>query len=136
MNAIPNMIDPRTKPVGIKMYLNEVQSRHLFMLNMCYSAVTPIIKETGLKKVVVLSPNDSLPLGVKQIKALKDHQDKKKGELPNIKYNDIFLSWSTFIRGGRKTIYVPTAPYRENTTACIVHTGGTTGTPKGVETYE
>lgn len=133
MNAIPNMIDPRTKPVGIKMYLNEVQSRHLFMLNMCYSAVTPIIKETGLKKVVVLSPNDSLPLGVKQIKALKDHQDKKKGELPNIKYNDIFLSWSTFIRGGRKTIYVPTAPYRENTTACIVHTGGTTGTPKGVE---
>ena len=133
MNAIPNMIDPRTKPVGIKMYLDEVKSRHLFMLNMCYSAVTPILDQTSLDKVVVLSPNDSLPFGVKQIKALKDRQEKKQGTLPTIEYNDKFLSWSTFLRAGRKVKYVPHAPYRENTTACIVHTGGTTGTPKGVE---
>ena len=133
MNAIPNMIDPRTKPVGIKMYLDEVKSQHLFMLNLCYPAVKEIIDQTTVEKVVVLSPNDSLPFGVKQIKAWKDRQEIKEGKQPVITYDDTFISWSNFIREGRKVKEVPHIPYKEDTTACIVHTGGTTGVPKGVE---
>ena len=126
MNAIPNMIDPRTKPVGIKMYLDEVKSQHLFMLNSCYPAVKEIIDQTTVEKVVVLSPNDSLPFGVKQIKAWKGRQEIKEGKQPVITYDDTFISWSNFIREGRKVKEVPHIPYKEDTTACIVHTGGTT----------
>lgn len=132
MNAIPNMIDPRTTAVGVRNYLNEVRSKHVLMLNLCQDIVSKALEGTEVEKVVVMSPNDSLPIGVKQLKSLKDYMDRKKGLMPEVTYNDTFISWQDFMKQGREVKEVPLVSYKENHPACIVHTGGTTGDPKGV----
>ncbi len=132
MNAIPNMIDPRTTKIGVTDYLNEVHSKYMLMLNLCYDVVKNAIPKTEIEKVVVLSPNDSLPFGLKQAKNLKDYVDQKKGAIPSVKYDDTFINWHNFIKAGRDISKVEDAEFKANQPACIVHTGGTTGTPKGV----
>lgn len=132
MNAIPNMIDPRTTAVGVRKYLNEVHSKHLLMLNLCQEVVKKSLEGTQVEKVIVMSPNDSLPIGLKELKGIKDYMEKKKGLMPNVFYNDTFISWHDFIKQGRKVKDVSQRDYIENHPACIVHTGGTTGDPKGV----
>lgn len=132
MNAIPNMIDPRTKAIGVRDYLNEVHSRHMLMLNVCYEAVADAVKDTEVEHVVVLSPNDSLPFGLKQAKMIKDYIDCKKGVIPQIHYDRTFISWNEFMKDGREVARVDSPCFKENHPACIVHTGGTTGIPKGV----
>ena len=132
MNAIPNMVDPRTREEGLTHYLKETNSKYLLMLNLCYPIVKNVISKTSLEKIVVLSPNDSLPFGLKEIKGIKDYIDIRKGNLPNINYGENFISWVNFMKDGRVITDVPKTEYKENTTACIVRTGGTTGIPKGV----
>lgn len=132
LNAIPNMIDPRTTSVGVANYLNEVNSKYLLMLNLCQGVVSKAINDTNVEKVIVMSPNDSLPIGTKQIKGIKDYLEIKKGILLKTNYDDTFISWNDFMKQGRKVKEVPKTSYKENTPACIVHTGGTTGNPKGV----
>lgn len=132
MSAIPNMIDPRTTAAGVRNYLNEVSSKHLLMLNLCHDVVRKAIEGTSVEKVVVLSPNDSLPLGLKQLKGINDYMEIQKGLMPSVTYDDTFISWHDFMKLGRYVKKVPTYYFSDNYPACIVHTGGTTGDPKGV----
>ena len=79
LNAVPNMIDPRTTSVGVNKYLKEVNSKYLLMLNLCQGVVMESLEGTNVEKVVVMSPNDSLPIGLKQLKGLKDYLEIRKG---------------------------------------------------------
>lgn len=132
MRAIPNMIDPRTTAVGVRKYLNEVESKYMLMLNLCHDVVRKAIDGTNVEKVVVLSPNDSLPFGLKQLKGIKDYASKQKGLMPIVTYDDNFISWNDFMKAGRDIKRAPSYRFKKNYPACIVHTGGTTGDPKGV----
>ena len=132
LNAVPNMIDPRTTSVGVNKYLKEVNSKYLLMLNLCQGVVMESLEGTNVEKVVVMSPNDSLPIGLKQLKGLKDYLEIRKGIASKIIYNDMFISWNDFMKQGRSVSHIPEYSYLEDFPACIVHTGGTTGDPKGV----
>lgn len=133
LNAIPNMIDPRTTSVGLRKYLNEVNSKYLLALNLCHEVVVSAIVGTDVEKIVELNPNDSLPFGLRELKGIKDRQDMKNGLMPSVNYDDgNFIRWHDFMKQGRSVKKVPMHKYVENTPACIVHTGGTTGDPKGV----
>ena len=132
LNAIPNMIDPRTTSVGVNKYLKEVNSKYLLMLNLCQGVVKESLEGTCVEKVVVMSPNDSLPLGLKQLKGMKDYLEIRKGIAPKITFDDMFISWNDFMKQGRSVTNIPCPEYLEDYPACIVHTGGTTGDPKGV----
>ena len=54
IGAIPNMIDPRTKPLGMKQYLQEVNSKYLITLDKCYPVFESILKDTNIEKIIAI----------------------------------------------------------------------------------
>lgn len=123
LGAIPNMVDPRTSAEGIKEYIEEVNAKYVFCIDAAYSKIEKAIEGTTVEKVIIVSPADSLP-GFK--KALyKVFKEKKQI------YSSKCLMWKNFIKQGIGRI-TNKVKYKENSCCVIVHTGGTTGMPKGV----
>ncbi len=133
IGAVANMIDPRTDTETINHYINETNSKLLFVVDKALPKFINIKKNTTVEKVVELSPADSLPfvlnLGYKAKKMIEDH---KSGidKLPKIK--DL-VKWFDFAKSGTKYQGKEEYPtYVKHTPMVIVHTGGTSGKPKGV----
>ncbi len=126
LGVIPNMVDPRTSVEGIHEYIKEVNAKVVLTINVTYSKIESAIVGTNVKEIIVLSPEDSLPT-VKKI--LLTTVNKLKSS--NSKLNKISMLWNQFIIKGKDTVFCDMS-YEKDTCCVIVHTGGTTGTPKGV----
>lgn len=132
IGAISNMIDPRTSSEGIEEYINEAESKLLIIIDAAYDKVKKL-KNTTIEKIVTVSPADSLPLGLNLgYKAKKFIENLKKKEKDTIKNTNKIL-WKDFLEKGKS---IKNNINYENlsgdTPVVIVHTGGTTGFPKGV----
>lgn len=123
LGAISNMVDLRLTPEAIKEYLLEAESELLITLDLCYPAIKKIIDQTKVKKVIVVSATSGAPLPIKALAAIKGRV--------RIPYGDTYIKWATLL-SKNKLEAVKTIPYKENRAAVMVHTGGTTGVPKGV----
>lgn len=122
IGAISNMVDPRTSAEGIRNYIQESNSKIVLALDVAFDKVAQAVKDTSIEKIIIVSPADSLR-GVKRWGYLLTKTSQKKG--------DKCISWKDFITCGRN-LSVKAYPYLANQCCVIVHTGGTTGTPKGV----
>lgn len=124
IGAIPNMIDPRTGSTGLKAYISETKSKVLLALDICHESVKGVLDEANLEHVIFLSVADSLPFPLKQLMQFKNRNI-------GLRENSLVYAWSKFINDGicENPRY---SLYKHNQPAIIVHTGGTTGTPKGV----
>lgn len=133
LGAVANNIDPRTNAKRILDNLNKVGSDYLIMLDIAYPKIDTIIRESNVKKVICNSYMDFFPALYKPIfkKGLSKKLKSKGLKLPNIKYDDLYISWDSFIKLGKDTI-AHEAEYIPNMPAAMVLTGGTTGTPKSV----
>lgn len=127
IGAVANMIHPLSSEVEIKNYLNEVNSKAMVMIDICFNKVKSIINETSINHCIVVSPSDSMPPLLK-IGYSYLNRDKK------IDYSndERFLPWDSFIKNGKKYNGVSEETWQNNEMAVILHTGGSTGTPKGV----
>ena len=125
LNAVSNLIDPRTSADGIKKYIKEAESKivinkDIFSPNLkeaiennAISIVNYSLKDSATKMPFVLG-GISLVTGIySDILAKKDKRF--------IKYNGF---------ESQDVLKMPN--YQENQPLTIVHTGGTTGMPKGV----
>ncbi len=128
IGAVSNMIHPLKSKNEIKNYLNEVNSKYMILLDSNYSKVNEIIDETLLEKVIVASPKDSMPfiMGLAYYNQTLKNEPFYKEQIDN-KY----IKWADFIKNGKNEKIVKNE-YKENELAVIIHTGGTTGTSKGV----
>lgn len=125
IGAISNMIDPRTNESGTREYLNEVKSKVLVIADNIYPNVKNIISSDDmLENVIVVNPTDSLPIAMRLLSKLKP-------TLTDFS-NSKIISWNDFIKNGRKQNKIIEAVYEKDLPISIVHTGGTTGFPKGV----
>jgi len=126
LGVIPNMVDPRTSTEGIREYIREVDAKVVLTLDVAYPKIKKAIIGTNVDRVIVTSPADSLPT-VK--KALFMLSEKIKGN--TYRFADNCVVWQRFVENGRLT--TPNdVPYEKDSCCVIVHTGGTTGLPKGV----
>ena len=123
LGAVANMTDPRTSIDGLREYLNEVKSKYVVCIDVAYPKIVEAVKGTSVEKIIVISPADSLSLAKKA--AYKMFKAQK------LDSNSNTLTWKEFISDGKNESFVP-VPYQPNKCCAIVHTGGTTGTPKGV----
>ena len=123
IGATLNLVDPRYSPEGIHDYIQEVSSRLLICLNVVYDRCEQAAKRTTVERVVVLSPADSLPLGL-AIGYKAANPDRNR-------YHSNVLNWKKFIAGGADAS-TSAEPYDPEHACVVVHTGGTTGSPKGV----
>lgn len=126
IGAISNMVDPRTSPEGIHEYICEVDAEVVLTLDIAYPKIEKAVAGTNVRKIIVTSPVDSLS-GIK--KRLYAISNRIKG--PKTTYGELCQTWSSFIFDGSSV--TPTIePYTRDSCCVIVHTGGTTGLPKGV----
>ncbi len=127
IGAVSNILHPLSAQEEIKKHINRVNSKILLCVDICCEKISNIIDETSLEKVIVASPGNSMPsimktlYSLKCIKAFKyDKSDKR------------YLSWNEF---AKKSMYVNEYCPKgtENSeVAIILHSGGTTGTPKDI----
>ncbi len=130
IGAIANMVDPRTSKEGIEDYLNEVQSNLFFIVDVAFPKVYDIKKTTSVKDIVTISPSDSLPFGLSLGYKAKETIENFKNKDKKIKNDSI--NWKDFYKGGIEPGRFIYPEYEKDTPVVIVHTGGTTGKPKGV----
>ncbi len=124
LGAIANMVDPRTSAEGMEHYIQEVDSRLVITIDVAIQKVRKAIEDTNVQNVIVISPYNSLPTVKKMVVNMMGMLKGKKNELP-----EKFLTWNDFFKLTAEPFY---PAYRKDTCCVIVHTGGTTGVPKGV----
>lgn len=128
LGAIANMVDVRYTQQAIENYLKEVKSKYFVTLDICYPKIKNIINNTAVEKVITISPINSIPTLARTISKLSNQLKKTKVEIPT---DGKYINWNEFI-DTRIVEEIKSVSYIKDYPAAIVHTGGTTGTPKGV----
>lgn len=127
IGAIANMIHPLSGEQEIKEYLTSTHSVMLIMIDICYEKVKNIIKETDVYKTIVTSATDSmnflLNFGYQITQGYKVKKPKRSEE---------YVYWKDFIRKGLNYHDTKEVTVTKDTPAVILHSGGTTGNPKGI----
>lgn len=127
IGAIANMIHPLSSEEEIKHYLKETNSCAFVMIDICYEKVRNVIDDTSVKKTIVVSARNSMPflLGMGYL-VTQGYKIKKP------KHNDRYIYWNEFLLKGylyRNELEVKS---HCKSPAVILHSGGTTGNPKGI----
>ena len=127
IGAIANMIHPLSSELEIKDSLIKTNTVLFITLNITFNKVENIIDETKIYKTIIVSPKDSMPtflgLGYMLSKELK---------LKIPKSNEKYMLWSDFILKGEKYNKNIKKDRSSKDDAAILHSGGTTGTPKNI----
>ncbi len=124
VGAIPNFVDVRYPSEAIKEYIVESNSTKVFTLDLCLPLFEKISKDVNLEEVVYFNAANTAPKPITLISKLSSKLKKvvpKKGK---------YTKWNDFYK--RKSDIKFEKEYTKDYPAAIVHTGGTTGIPKGV----
>ena len=123
IGAIPNMLDPRYNEGLLEYCLKEAPSSLLLTYDGCYEKFMKISKSVCPQKIVSISALVSVPPALRIIGSLR----QKKNKLQTAEH----VLWNAFL----KSTNLKAQPYngwKQNDCCIILHTGGTTGNPKGV----
>ena len=123
VGATLNLIDPRYSPEGIHEYIKEAGSRMLVCMNLFYDKCHQAMRRTTVEKVLVFSPSESLR-GPMKLAYNAANPDRNR-------YASNVVNWKQFIEAG-KGASTASEPFDPDHSCVMVHTGGTTGSPKGV----
>lgn len=128
IGAVANIVHPLSAQEEIKHYLNSSESKFLLCMDMCLPKIKAIIDETYLVKVIVASAGSSMPTPLKMAYYLKN---KSRKELPLD--DDRYISWKAFTtKRSMSVVEYLTTGEENDKVAIILHSGGTTGTPKDI----
>ena len=127
IGAISNMIHPLSAEEEIKKSIVDTNSVMLLTVNFNYKKIANIIEDTSLYKVILSSPRDSMPklIGIGYF-LLED----RKVKLP--KNDERFILWDNFFSKGKNYDASAFARGKKDNPAVILHSGGTSGTPKSI----
>jgi len=122
IGAIPTVINVLSSPKEIVHYMEECDSRYLVVLDALFEKAYSAFRLYPMQKMVYLSLFQSRGVVSRTAYRMKVKQPKA-GEKE-------IISWPDFLHGTNAE--VPAVRKDPKTCAIIGHTGGTTGTPKGV----
>ena len=127
IGAVANMIHPLSAEEEIKESLIATNSVMIFAINLSYKNIKNVIEETNVYKAVIVSPRDSMPklTGVGYY-----FLEERKIIIP--KSNEKFIRWDDFMAKGQSYNTKVLTHARKDDPAVILHSGGTTGTPKHI----
>ncbi|MBR1702334.1 MAG: acyl--CoA ligase [Lachnospiraceae bacterium] len=124
IGAVSNMVDPRTSTEGIRDYVGETKSKIIVIIDVAISKVVNIRKQLPyVERIISVSPSESFPLALKILYRIGNR----------FQIIDDVMQWNVFLKAG-ETYEIDPITIRgvANKPVMIVHTGGTTGSPKGV----
>lgn len=128
IGAIADMVHPLSSDAQLLSYLNNSESRLLILVDFNYEKFYDVIPKTKVYKTILVSPKESMPLGLTIGYTLTRGITLKKPAQGDSRY----LSWRDFMIRGYKNHENYHAKMKKNDPAIILHSGGTTGTPKGI----
>ncbi len=127
IGAIANMTHPLSAEEEIKDTLLSTESKYLIIYDAQYKKIKNFIKEIKMKKVIFVSPSDSLGMlkyiayNISQINKFEHHPLDK-----------LFINWNEFYIKSKYKKEFKKINYGKNTPSVILHSGGTSGKPKNV----
>ncbi len=128
IGAVADMIHPLSSPSEIKAYLNASKSKIIFLIDVDYDKVKDVLVETSVYKTVIVSAADSMPLLTSiGYQITRGYKIRKPSFI-----NSDFLTWSDFMVKGLTYNKAYTHNMKSKDLAIILHSGGTTGSPKGI----
>lgn len=127
IGAIANMVHPLSSEEEILFSLNSTKSKYLVMLNTFYSKIENIIDNSKVEAVIFASASDYMPFFTKI--AYNITQIGKYKKYPK---NNLFYSWKRFYKKFYTEEHIKFPKFGKDTPAVIIHSGGTSGTPKNV----
>ncbi len=128
IGAVANMIHPLSSENEIKEALQRYSTVVLVAMDITYSKIKNIISETEVYKTIILSAKDSMNPLMKIGYELTQGRNVKKP-----KKSEEYIYWKDFIKYGEH--YNKDIEYAnpgKDTPAVILHSGGSTGVPKGI----
>ncbi len=128
IGAVANVIHPLSAENEIKEALQRYSTVCLVALDITYEKIKNILSETEVYKTIIISAKDSMnpfmKIGYEVTQGYKVEKPKS---------SESFVYWKDFYKHGEK---YDTGKYEANvkkdTPAIILHSGGTSGKPKGI----
>lgn len=128
IGAVADMLHPLSAPAEIKNALNVTKSRILLTVDFNYKKIEQIIDETHVYKTIIVPINNSMPF-VTSVGYYITRGIKLKNPLV---LKDNYMKWLDFIYIGSSYYNKYHSTMTKSDAALILHSGGTTGTPKGI----
>ena len=119
IGAVSNAMDPRLKASEFLHSIKETDSKYVFATDMSIPELLTVAHDNNLS-IVQVSPFISAPAIIKLLVRAKN------------KKSEAIMDWNSFLRQGSTYTGTIDEHYEHNAPVTIVHTGGTTGIPKGV----
>lgn len=128
IGAIANMIHPLSSENEIKNMLIDTGSVMLVLIDIDYDKIKEVVEETEVYKVIIVRPNNSMSFFMRVGYSIAVG---RKTILP--KNNKKYVFWNDFIKSS-KNYHNKNYNYvsRKNDPAIMLHSGGSTGTPKAI----
>ena len=127
IGAIANMIHPLSAENEIKYFVNISKSKYIITIDIAFNKINHIFNETKLKKIIIVSVKDSMPLYMKFLYQVT------KGRKIKLEKNNSAIGWKDFIKIGKGYSKTIKSRFKGSNVAAILYSGGTTGYPKGIE---
>lgn len=127
IGAVANMIHPLSAENEIKYFLNISKSEFIVAIDISFNKINHILKDTKVKKCIIVSAKNSMPLH------MKIGYQLTKGRKIKLEKSELVIHWNQFIKLGKKNNKKINSDFKGNELAAILYSGGTTGYPKGIE---
>ncbi len=128
IGAICDIIHPLSSNEELKIYLTESKTRFLFLVDFNYEKYKDVIEESLVYKTILVSPSQSMPIGMAIGYNIMKGFTLKRPKRSNHDY----MTWADFIDAGVQNKKPFEADVKAEDAALILHSGGTTGKPKGI----
>lgn len=127
IGAVANMMHPLLSENEIKNNLKKYSAVVVVALDITYSKIKNIIKDTEVYKTIIISAKDSMNLltkiGYEIIQGFKIKKPKNKKN---------YIYWKDFIKLGDDYETITNVKTGKDFPAAILQSGGSTGKPKGI----
>ncbi|MBR5932399.1 MAG: acyl--CoA ligase [Treponema sp.] len=130
IGAIANFVSPLFTKQQIIDRINDTECEWLFVLDGVYSYIEDSIKETCIKKIVVIPSSNSFPFILSKLFYLKS--SAKKILSKRNQYGLDYYHWNEFLLMGENYTGEIDADYEKDVPVIMVYSSGTTGASKGI----